>query len=72
MSPRINTLLPDQTLVALGRRSLRERLKAGYLANAGENLKVAAEWFPVEEEAWRTSLVRSRRRPRNQEDPAHD
>jgi CopG family transcriptional regulator/antitoxin EndoAI len=35
-----------------GRRSLRERLKAGYLANAEDNLKIAAEWFPLEEEAW--------------------
>jgi metal-responsive CopG/Arc/MetJ family transcriptional regulator len=38
-----------------GKKSLRERLKAGYLANAGENLKIAAEWFPLEEEAWQTS-----------------
>ena len=35
-----------------GKRSLREQLKAGYLANAEENLKIAAEWFPLEEEAW--------------------
>ena len=55
MSQRINIMLPDETLAALDRRSLRERLKAGYLANAFENLRVAAEWFPVEEEAWRTS-----------------
>ena len=38
-----------------GKKSLREQLKAGYLANAGENLKIAAEWFPLEEEAWQTS-----------------
>lgn len=35
-----------------GRRSLRERLKAGYLANAEDSLKIVAEWFPLEEEAW--------------------
>ncbi|MGO8789680.1 MAG: hypothetical protein ACLQVL_20165 [Terriglobia bacterium] len=35
-----------------GRESLRERLKAGYRANAEESLKIAAEWFPLEEEAW--------------------
>ena len=29
--------------------------KAGYLANASENLKIAAEWFPLEEEAWQMS-----------------
>jgi CopG family transcriptional regulator/antitoxin EndoAI len=38
-----------------GRRSLREQLKAGYLANADESLKIAAEWFPLEEEAWQNS-----------------
>ena len=38
-----------------GKESLREQLKAGYLANASENLKIAAEWFPLEEEAWQTS-----------------
>jgi len=35
-----------------GKQSLREQLKAGYLANADENLKIAAEWFPLEEQAW--------------------
>ncbi|MGO9096298.1 MAG: ribbon-helix-helix domain-containing protein [Bryobacteraceae bacterium] len=38
-----------------GKQSLRERLKAGYLANADENLRIASEWFPLEEEAWRKS-----------------
>ena len=38
-----------------GKESLREQLKAGYLANASENLKIAAEWFPLEEEAWQMS-----------------
>jgi CopG family transcriptional regulator/antitoxin EndoAI len=35
-----------------GRQSLKERLKAGYLADTEESLKIAAEWFPIEEEAW--------------------
>ena len=35
-----------------GKQSLREQLKAGYLANADENLKIAAAWFPLEEQAW--------------------
>jgi metal-responsive CopG/Arc/MetJ family transcriptional regulator len=39
---------------AQGKKSLRERLQAGYLANADENLRIAAEWFPLEEEAWQT------------------
>ena len=38
-----------------GKQSLREQLKAGYLANADENLRIAAEWFPLEEQAWQKS-----------------
>lgn len=37
-----------------GRESLSEQLKAGYRANAQRDLAMAAEWFPLEEEAWRT------------------
>ncbi|HEV1288068.1 MAG TPA: hypothetical protein VNU44_22270 [Bryobacteraceae bacterium] len=37
----------------VGKRSLKEQLKAGYQANATRNLELAAEWFPLEEEAWR-------------------
>ena len=35
-----------------GKEGLRQQLKAGYLANAEENLRIAAEWFPLEEEVW--------------------
>jgi antitoxin (DNA-binding transcriptional repressor) of toxin-antitoxin stability system len=35
-----------------GTANLRERLKAGALANAKLNLELAEEWFPVEQEAW--------------------
>lgn len=35
-----------------GTANLRERLKAGALANAALNLEIAQEWFPVEQEAW--------------------
>jgi len=38
-----------------GRASLREQLKAGYQANAERDFAMAAEWFPLEEEACRTS-----------------
>jgi CopG family transcriptional regulator/antitoxin EndoAI len=37
-----------------GKQSLREQLKAGYQANAERDLATAAEWFPLEEEAWET------------------
>jgi CopG family transcriptional regulator / antitoxin EndoAI len=43
-----------------GKKSLREQLKTGYLANADENLKIAAEWFPLEEEAWQKNAARRR------------
>jgi CopG family transcriptional regulator/antitoxin EndoAI len=35
--------------------SLRERLKQGYLANAQRDLEIAQEWFPLDEEAWKTT-----------------
>lgn len=38
-----------------GKQSLRDQLKAGYLANSDENLRIAAEWFPLEEQAWQKS-----------------
>lgn len=44
------------------RQSLRERLKAGYLANTQRDLELAAEWFPLEEEAYET-FAKSGRRP---------
>ncbi len=62
MSKRINIILPEKTLAVLDRvasrgdkQSLRLRLKAGYLASADENLRIAEEWFPIEEEAWQNS-----------------
>lgn len=38
-----------------GRQSLKARLKAGYQASADESLRMALEWFPLEEEAWQGS-----------------
>src|SRR2546425_12087835 len=35
-----------------GTANIRERLKAGALANAKLDLELAEEWFPVEQEAW--------------------
>jgi CopG family transcriptional regulator/antitoxin EndoAI len=34
-----------------GKETLRERLKREALANAGRDLEMAAQWFPLEEEA---------------------
>ena len=34
------------------RQALRERLKAGYLADAALDQEMAEEWRPLEEEAW--------------------
>jgi metal-responsive CopG/Arc/MetJ family transcriptional regulator len=35
-----------------GKQRLRKEIKAAYLANAEENARIAAEWFPLDEEAW--------------------
>lgn len=40
-----------------GRESLRERLKREAIENAKRDLSIAADWFPLEEEAWRTFEV---------------
>jgi CopG family transcriptional regulator/antitoxin EndoAI len=37
---------------SVGKQRLREQLKAGYQANSEESLRIASEWFPIEEEAW--------------------
>jgi CopG family transcriptional regulator/antitoxin EndoAI len=37
----------------VGKQNLKEQLKAGYRTNAEENLKIAVQWFPLEEEAWK-------------------
>jgi CopG family transcriptional regulator/antitoxin EndoAI len=47
-----------------GKERLREQLKAGYLSNADENLRIAAEWFPIEEESWQKSTPRVQPRRR--------
>ncbi len=44
------------------RQHLRERLKAGYLANAKFNLKLAKDWFPLEEEAWQKASGKRKQR----------
>ncbi len=36
-------------------QNLRQQLKAGYQANAQENLQIALEWFPLEEQVWQES-----------------
>jgi hypothetical protein len=51
MSKRINVMY----VKSHGRQNLSERLKAGYQANALENLEIALEWYPLEEEAWQKS-----------------
>lgn len=37
------------------RKMLRERLMVGYQANAEADAVLAAEWQPVEEEAWQAA-----------------
>ena len=45
-----------------GRQNLRERLKQEALANAERDLHMAAEWFPLEEEAWQVAQSRKRKK----------
>jgi hypothetical protein len=44
MSKRIN-------IQSQSRQPLRKALREGYLANSQRSLEIAAEWFPLEEEA---------------------
>ena len=53
MKAGMNQVEPSaKTTRSPGKDRLKNRLKAGYQADAEENLKLAAEWFPLEEEAW--------------------
>ena len=44
-----------------GRQNLRERLKQEALVNAARDLRMATEWFPLEEEAWQVTQERKRK-----------
>jgi metal-responsive CopG/Arc/MetJ family transcriptional regulator len=47
-----------------GKQRLHEQLKAGYLANADENLRIAADWFALEEEAAQPPVRRRKTKDR--------
>ena len=42
--------------------SLRERFKQEALANTERDLQMAAEWFPLEEEAWQIAKGKKRKK----------
>ena len=44
------------------KQNLRERLKQEALANAERDLLLAAEWFPLEEEAWQLTQRRKKKK----------
>lgn len=44
------------------RANLRKRLKEEAQTNAERDLLMAAEWFPLEEEAWQTGVRRKRKK----------
>lgn len=46
-----------------GKANLRQRLKEEGIANAERDLAIAAEWFPLEEEAARLAEGSRRRKP---------
>ena len=43
-------------------QNLREQLKQEALTNAERDLQMAAEWFPLEEEAWQAAQGRIRKK----------
>ena len=45
-----------------GRQNLRERLKQEALVNTERDLQMAAEWFPLGEEAWQVAQGRKRKK----------
>ena len=45
-----------------GRQNLREQLKQEALVNSERDLQMAAEWFPLEEEAWQIAQGRKRKK----------
>jgi CopG family transcriptional regulator/antitoxin EndoAI len=42
----------EERIATLQRQELRERLKAGYLANAETDRQLTEEWFTIEQEAY--------------------
>ncbi len=44
------------------RQNLRERLKQEAIVNADRDLQMAAEWFPLEEQAWQLTQGRKRKK----------
>lgn len=42
--------------------NLRERLKQEALVNAERDLRMAVEWFPLEEEAWQVTKGRKKKK----------
>lgn len=45
-----------------GKKNMEQQLKAGYKANADEALKMAQDWFPLEEEVWQKKFSAISRR----------
>ena len=56
-----------QLVVTQGKANLRARLKAEAIDNAERDLAIAADWFPLEEEAWETfeRSAKSKKRPKS-------
>jgi len=44
-----------------GMRNLRAQLKSGYEANAAESMKIAHDYFPLEEQAWQKATRTGRK-----------
>jgi CopG family transcriptional regulator/antitoxin EndoAI len=55
-----------QLIESEAKANLRARLKDEAIDNADRDLEMAAEWFPLEEEAWQTFEKMSRKPARKQ------
>jgi metal-responsive CopG/Arc/MetJ family transcriptional regulator len=58
-----------QLVETRGRQSLRNQLTVGYRANSEQDLAIAAEWFPLEEQAWET--LQASRKAKKSARPKH-
>jgi hypothetical protein len=54
ISKRINIVLPETTLNVLDRMAPKGN-RSHFISQAEESLKLALEWFPIEEETWQES-----------------
>ena len=43
-------------------QTLRDKLRVGYQSNAERNLKLAADWFPIDNDIWQNQKSKNKRK----------